>query len=145
MGWKSWEDSINLIDREGRIISKPKRKSQGCNHRYVDYIRFGNSIYIKFILPFLFSSTRQYQLSTAYAIRKKERKEEKKITITVKKGGTSRTYIILVSVLVTSFLIWLCAYFLNYLNDSVTYTFIYSYNLKEIWRNDFSSSTRVRG
>lgn len=67
---KSWEGSINFIASGGLKTTKITN-----NHRYVNYIRFSNSIYIKFILPFL--STRQYQLSTTYAIRKKGKKKKK--------------------------------------------------------------------
>lgn len=66
---KSWEGSINFIASGGLKTTKITN-----NHRYVNYIRFSNSIYIKFILPFL--STRQYQLSTTYAIRKKGKKKK---------------------------------------------------------------------
>lgn len=77
---KSWEGSINFIASGGLKTTKITN-----NHRYVNYIRFSNSIYIKFILPFL--STRQYQLSTTYAIHKKGKKKTAIVSKPWKKEG----------------------------------------------------------
>lgn len=126
---KSWEGSINFIANGGLKTTKITN-----NHRYVNYIRFSyNSIYIKFILPFL--STRQYQLSTTYAIRKKGKKKKTAIVSKPWKKEGHRGHISYsVSVLVTSFLIWLCAFiFLELFKRLYAFTYILlsmMYNLK---------------